>query len=190
MMLDRKGDLATYADPDSWPQAEPGGPTARARRAKHLRSRLTIQVFTPGDPTARPIGFSLIPSGLAKAPQHEQSMLAQRAAGALASMMDFRGASAGPKSVILAKAIEVLGSLSPHPDAIGLKELIEFIASDDPNLVNAIGLLDTKHGERLVQDLELLRLSASIELPPTSKPPSPLWRRGGNAAQGGRYPWR
>lgn len=151
LMIDRKGDLVSYADPQSWPDSE---------RASRLRDRLAVRVYTPGLPTGRPLGFPIIPHGLASAPSHLQALLAQRAAGALAAMMDLRGAAAQSRLVILAKAIEILGTLQADPENVGLETLIEFIASDDPNLLNALGRLSLRHTQRLVQDLELLRLGA------------------------------
>ena len=59
---------------------------------------------------------------------------------------------------ILTKAIDVLSQQSAQ-DAIPVEALIEFIDEKDPSLINEVGRLDVKLFDRLVQDLETLRLN-------------------------------
>ena len=72
ILLDRKGDLACYARPESWTEALPAGfgPDAEARRAR-LRQRLDVRLFTPGAPGGRPLGIDLLPRGAGALPGPE-----------------------------------------------------------------------------------------------------------------------
>jgi len=60
--------------------------------------------------------------------------------------------------VILAKAMDLLSQSRPE-GSVSLQELIEFIHSNDPTLLNAIGKLEPKLSDKLVEGLETLRLS-------------------------------
>jgi len=55
------------------------------------------------------------------------------------------------RQAILANAIDLLAQLEPG-GSVSLPGLIEYIAEKDAGLVNAVGRLDTKLFERLVQD--------------------------------------
>ncbi len=159
LLLDRKGDLATYADDGFWLHSA-GSPTADARKAT-LRERLDVSVFTPGEPGGRALALPIIPSGLRDAPAHERPNIARHAAAALGAMMNYKNSQRDKTYLaILGRAILLMGEMSDTPETVGLNEVIEFIADEDPNLVNAVGHLDPRHFQKLVEHLETLRLQA------------------------------
>jgi energy-coupling factor transporter ATP-binding protein EcfA2 len=156
ILLDRKGDLASYADPLAWerPEADP----QREKLRKQLRARLHVRLFTPGNPDGLALNIRAVPAGLAELPQQERSHLARFAAQGLGSMMGYRGTAADQTHVaILGKAIEVIGQLGGR-DA-GLRELIDLLADEDPSLIAELGHLDLKHCKKVVTHLETLRLN-------------------------------
>jgi DNA helicase HerA-like ATPase len=154
VLVDRKGDLCRYADPDWWnaPSSDP----ERTARKRVLRDRLIVELFTPGNSRGRPLRLPLVPAGMRADAQFDQ--LAASAGSALASMIGLGPeARYGPQRAILIHAVKQLASLRTDRES-GIEELIELIDSADPSLVNAIGKLDTKHFEKIVERLETLRL--------------------------------
>jgi hypothetical protein len=105
------------------------------------------------------LSIALAPPGLGRLGSFDRGQVAGFAASALAGMMNYgtKGNDA-TRQVILAKAVELLAQLSPDA-SVSLEEVIDYIDDEDPGLVNAIGRLDTRQFKKLVQDLEILRLS-------------------------------
>jgi hypothetical protein len=156
LMLDRKGDLCGYADPEFW-QADTGDATRDARK-RALRERVEVSVFTPGEPRGRSLGLPIVPSGLAELPAHERGIAAQAAASALGAMMGYgKSQSDRARLGILGKAIELVGQV-PGLAMPGIPQLVSLLDDADPDLVNAVGKLDPKHFRSLVENLETLRL--------------------------------
>ena len=153
ILLDRKGDLACYARPESWttPLAADLGPGAEARRAR-LRERLDVQLFTPGASAGRPLGISLLPRGVGALPGPEREAAARGAAASLGAMLNYRTNATAPRLAVLSKAIEILAELEPDAE-MTLPRLTDFVASEDDSLVNAIGHLEPKHFKKLLDDL-------------------------------------
>ncbi len=159
LLIDRKGDLAAYADEGFW--SEPADSPELAARKEALRDRLDISVFTPGEPSGRPLALPIIPTGLKEAASHERPNIARYAAAALGAMMNYKSSQRDKTHLaILGRAILLLGEMSASPEDVDLEQLIAFIADQDPNLVNAVGHLDAKHFEKLVEHLETLRLQS------------------------------
>ena len=158
ILIDRKGDLCRHADPAAWagPSADP---EAEARRDAFL-GRVEVAVFTPGNPNGRPLSIAVVPPGLGALKSAEREKTALFAASALGGMMGYKATNgdAAARTIILAKAMDLLGQSRPE-GVVTLPEVIEIIDSADPALVNAIGRLDTRHFDRLVQDLETIRHS-------------------------------
>jgi DNA helicase HerA-like ATPase len=157
ILVDRKGDLCGYARPGAF--TEPADAETLSERRRQLAGRVDVALFTPGNPNGRPLSIAIVPAGLADLPTFEREQMAKYAASALAGMMNYspRGSDLS-RLAILASAISLLSQLEPDRPVV-LPELIRFIADADPSLVNAVGLLDTKLFEKLVQDLETLRLT-------------------------------
>ena len=153
VLLDRKGDLACYARPESWTAALPSGlpPDAAARR-EQLRARVDVRLYTPGASGGRPLGISLLPSGAGALPGPEREAAARAAAASLGAMMNYRTSTTAPRLAVLSKAIETLAELEPEAE-MTLRRLTDFIASEDDSLINAIGYLDPKLFKQLLQNL-------------------------------------
>src|SRR5205823_6682048 len=134
-MLDRKGDLCRYADPAAWERPLPDDSLARARRG--LRAKLDVALFTPGEPTGRPLALPVVPPNFDQLPEADRERFAQYAAAALGSMIGFKSSDADKgQRAILAKAIETLAAV---PGAeITVRTLRDMIEQQDDRLLNAI----------------------------------------------------
>ena len=166
ILLDRKGDLASYANPASWtaPLPDGCGPEFAARR-EQLRAKIDVRLYTPGAFSGgRPLGISLLPSGAGALPGPEREAAASAAAASLAAMMNYRAAAA-PRLAVLNKAISTLAELEPNVE-MTLTRLTDFIASEDDSLVNAIGHLEPKLLKKLLQDLAAFQVVKGRMLAP------------------------
>ncbi|MGH9822962.1 MAG: ATP-binding protein, partial [Blastocatellia bacterium] len=156
VLVDRKGDLCSYAQDSAW--TCPFGDARRADERKRLRESIDVAVYTPGSlpGKGRPLTISIAPPGLGHLPSAERTQLANYCAFALGGLMKYKPADQ-TRIAILGIAIAVLSELNPDRP-VNLRHLIDFIAEEDSALVNAIGKLDPKHFSKLVQDLETLYL--------------------------------
>jgi hypothetical protein len=172
LLVDRKGDLCGYARPESWQRPIPEA-DLEARRTR-LRDRLDVAVYTPGNPKGRPLSISIAPAGLGRLGSFERGQVARYAATALAGMMNYtqRSRSDQARQAILASAIDLLAQSDPD-GKVALGPLIEYIAEQDPGLVAAVGRLDLKLFNKLVNDLETLRLSRGELLAAEGEPLDP-----------------
>ncbi|WNG53384.1 AAA family ATPase [Archangium gephyra] len=161
ILVDRKGDLAGYANDAVW--TRPLDDPRRSERRALLRDRLDVALFTPGHPHGRPLAIPIVPDGLGSLPEFDRKQATQLAGDALGGMLDYRhsGRDKACRTVLM-QAIDQLVQLSPA--GVTLEKLVYFIDEKDPRLVNAVGKLDTKLFEKLVQDLETLRISSSALL--------------------------
>ncbi len=160
LMIDRKGDLCTYAQRQFWDAAAADEEANALKR--ELRERVDVRVFTPGEPRGRSLTLPVVPTGLLELPTHERGIAARYAASALGAMMGYRKSSKTDETRlgILGKAVELVGS-SPAGEAgreAGIAELVTVLHDEDPELVSLVGKLDTKHFRALVENLETLRL--------------------------------
>ena len=155
LLVDRKGDLCTYADPAFWKAGE-SDPT-RAARKRALQSKLDVRIYTPGAASGRPLHLPLAPRDLPSLPTAERSVAATQAAAALGAMLGFKSVpSERPKLGILAKAIELL---SEQTDRLTIDDLIEPIATMDADLVNAVGgSIGNNHFKILAERLQSTKL--------------------------------
>jgi DNA helicase HerA-like ATPase len=154
VLVDRKGDLAAYAEPRSW-QAEVDEAT-RTRR-EWLRSRVDIRFFTPGAKDGRDLSIPTLPAGLDGLGAGDAEQEARDAADGLAAMLEWGKAKAAMLAV-LKQAITTLGTLRPR-ERSGLSTLVDFISSYPPELLAAIGKLDRKLLDKVVADVETLRIN-------------------------------
>ncbi|MCF8063578.1 MAG: hypothetical protein K9M82_13760, partial [Deltaproteobacteria bacterium] len=157
LLIDRKGDLCCYADKELWEQPAPTE-TAEERRAK-LKERVDISLYTPGDPRGRGLSITIVPEGVSELSSIEREQITGFAATSLCQMMGYNLGTARPKSLhaILKCAIDVLSKLVPA-EQVTLEELVRMLDEQDPVLLNAVGKLDVKLFDKLVNDLETLRL--------------------------------
>jgi hypothetical protein len=136
VLLDRKGDLCRYADPGAWDR--PLGDAARTAARQALRNKLDVALYTPGEPTGRPLALPIVPPGFAELPEADRERFAQYASGALGSMIGFKWSDADKgQRAILAKAIETVAAVAGA--AITLPVLRAAIENQDGALLNAIG---------------------------------------------------
>ena len=157
ILVDRKGDLCAYSRPGMGLRDGLDGPLAG--RAERLRQNVEVALYTPRRSDGRPLSIAAAPAGLGRFPTHERQQAARFAATALAGMMNYGTRQSHPSCLaILTKAIDLLSQESPHGPVL-VEGLIQFIDEKDPSLINEVGRLDVKLFERLVQDLETLRLN-------------------------------
>jgi hypothetical protein len=157
ILVDRKGDLCTYARQDLGLRAGLDGELAR--RADRLRDVVKVALYTPRRPDGRPLSIAAVPAGLGTLPDHERRQAAKVAAGALAGMMNYGDQKRDQSCLaILSQAIDLLSQETPQA-AVPIQDLVDFIAEKHPNLVDEVGRLDVKLFDRLVQDLETLRIN-------------------------------
>lgn len=158
ILLDRKGDLCSYAKDEAWrtPALDP----ARTQTRKALRDKIEVIVYTPGSIEGQglPLNIPIVPKGLENLSSGECEQLANHAAFSLGRIMGYRDqGSDRTRIVILGKAISILSQLNKG-HALTINNLLDFIDKDDPLLLNAIGKLDPKLSKKLVQDLQTLEL--------------------------------
>jgi hypothetical protein len=158
IMLDRKGDLAAYADAYCWSGADPDA--QRVQRMNALRARLDIRTFTPGNPLGCSLRLRAVPADLARQPAHERAQLASFSAQALLSMAANKTEPA--QLAILGKAIEVTAGLASGEPT--LRDVISLVADQDESLLAEIGHLDPKHMRKLVDKLEAVRINNAVLL--------------------------
>lgn len=158
ILLDRKGDLCSYAKDEAWrtPVSDP----ARAQIRKALRDKIEVFVYTPGaiEGQGRSLNIPIVPKGLENLSSGECEQLANHAAFSLGKIMGYKDQGLDKtRIIILGKAISILVQLN-RGHALTIDNLLDFIDKDDPLLLNAIGKLDSKLSKKLVQDLQTLAL--------------------------------
>lgn len=149
ILVDRKGDLARYADANSLGQlSSPLG--------KLFREKVAVSLYTPGNDDGRPLALTVLPGSVPNATSRDVRTQAEDAAQALGTMMGYRESQAHTKlRAALLAAIEVLleiGHRSPS-----LKSLLDLMNSEDPALLQKLGYLDLKLLQKLIQDVESFR---------------------------------
>ena len=152
ILIDRKGDLARYADPAAWAGSDPD--PDRAARRDRLRGRLDVALYTPGTAAGRPLAIPVAPD-LAGVPAADRELLCQFAADNLGQMMGYRDKGTDPKPVILQKAIGLAAGAAAGPGgqpvtAAGLRQLVH---DRDEALLHEVGGYDDKHYKKLAEDL-------------------------------------
>jgi len=155
VLIDRKGDLARYADPAAWEVNDEN--KSRIEKRRRLKERLDVALYTPGDMNGRPLFLPLAPADLSHLPTSEREQICSYAAAALGGMMGYKQRGIDPKLAILGKAIEVLASLLGHD--ITVRSLHKLIIEQDESLLLAVGGFEAKHYKKLAEDL----LSLSIQ---------------------------
>jgi Helicase HerA, central domain len=157
ILIDRKGDFCSYAQADMGLRNSVAG--GLADRAARLRATVDVALFTPRRPDGRPLSIAVIPAGLGVLPALEREHAAKFTAAAVAGMMNYGDRQRDQSCLaILRKAIELLSMENPRA-AVSINALTDFIVEKNRGLVDAVGRLDVKLFDTLVQDLEVLRLN-------------------------------
>ncbi len=157
VLIDRKGDLCSYANPDVWRQTDDENADRRADREK-LADSIDVAVYTPGRSSGRPISIALLPTGISELPEHEQQLLANLSAAALGEMLHLKNSATHQKqSGTLSVALKILGSRSRSE--VGLGDLIDLLEDEDPELTDLTQRMDPSGKIRrdLVAQLDSLR---------------------------------
>lgn len=150
ILVDRKGDLCRYADPDAFLGGDP--------RLASLRQRLDVALFTPGHRSGRNLGVGILPPGTETLSSTDREQAYSIASQSLASMMNYKqGATDQAKVAVLKCALSALAEHGPS-SAITLSDLIRFINSEDPALMGAIGALNPKHCSSVGENLQTLEI--------------------------------
>jgi GTPase SAR1 family protein len=157
VLIDRKGDLASYANPDVWRHNESELLERRGEREK-LADAIDVAVYTPGRASGRPISITLLPNGICELPEHEQQLLANLSAAALGDMLHLKNSATHQKQGgVLAVALRILGAQSNK--AVTLSDLIHLLEDEDPELTDLTQRMDPSGKIRrdLVAQLDSLR---------------------------------
>jgi len=157
VLIDRKGDLCSYANPDVW-RDNPNEEPARRQGLRELAERVDVAVYTPGRTSGRPINITLLPNGIGELPEHEQDMLSQVSAAALGEMLYLRrSATHQRQSGILSVALKILGARSRSEIRLG--DLIRFMEEDNEELIELTQRMDASGKARrdLISQLDSLR---------------------------------
>ncbi|MFN3868321.1 MAG: ATP-binding protein, partial [Hyphomicrobiaceae bacterium] len=157
ILLDRKGDLCSYANPEVW-RADDNETAERRAERERLADAIDVAVYTPGRASGRPISITLLPKGINELPDHEQQLLANLSAAALGDMLHLKNSATHQKQGgVLAVALRILGSSSDRE--VTLDDLIFLLENDDFELTDRTQRMDPSGKLRrdLVAQLDSLR---------------------------------
>ncbi|MBN9259913.1 MAG: ArsR family transcriptional regulator [Alphaproteobacteria bacterium 64-6] len=157
ILLDRKGDLCSYANPEVWRGRDDDFGEASGLRER-LGDAIDVAVYTPGRASGRPISITLLPTGINELPEHEQQLLANLSAAALGDMLHLKNSATHQKqSGTLSVALRILGSR--FSTEVGLTDLIHLLEDEDPELTELTQRMDPSGKIRrdLVAQLDSLR---------------------------------
>jgi Helicase HerA, central domain/AAA ATPase domain len=149
ILVDRKGDLARYADSNALAQlSSPLG--------KLFREKVDVRLYTPGNDDGRPLALTVLPAPVPNATSRDVKAQAEDAAQALGTMLGYRESQAHNRlRAALFAAIQVL--LEIGNKAPSLKSLLDLMSSEDAVLLERLGYLDQKLLGKLIQDVETFR---------------------------------
>lgn len=149
VLIDRKGDLCSYANSDVW-EDDPRDSDERRAQKQYLREHTDIAVYTPGRTSGRPISITLLPQGMYDLPDHEQLELANVSAAALGEMLHLGISPTHQRySGILSVALKLLGEFARKE--VTLTDLITFMDEEESELTDVISRMDPNG--RLRKDL-------------------------------------
>ncbi len=157
VLIDRKGDLCSYANPDVWRFNEEDYTERRGDQEK-LADAIDVAVYTPGRASGRPISITLLPTGISELPEHEQQLLANLSAAALGDMLHLKNSATHQKqSGTLSVALKILGSRSRSEVTLG--DLINLLEDEDAELTDLTQRMDPSGKIRrdLIAQLDSLR---------------------------------
>lgn len=162
ILIDRKGDLCSYANPDVW-RTQVDEINERQSMREKLADAIDVAVYTPGRASGRPISITLLPNGIAELPEHEQQLLANLSSAALGEMLHLKNSATHQKqSGTLSVALKILGSRSTSEVTLG--DLITLLEDEDPELTDQTQRMDPSGKIRrdLVAQLDSLRHRNSV----------------------------
>jgi GTPase SAR1 family protein len=158
ILIDRKGDLASYANPDVW-RVDGDEATERRNEREKLGDAIDVAVYTPGRSSGRPISITLLPRGTNELPDHEQQLLANLSSAAIGDMLHLKNSATHQKLLgTLSVALRILGMRSRAE--VTLADLIDLLENEDADLTDLTQRMDPSGRFRrdLVAQLDSLRL--------------------------------
>lgn len=148
LMIDRKGDLCRYADPELRRGVSSDDPLAK------LLDDTDVAVFTPGQSRGRALGIALLPPGLEQLDASERNDAYRDAAAGLAAMLKLGDKQPDQaKQAIIMQALRVLAESGAAAN-VSVGALIELIASEDPAILEPLSHVDPKHFKKLAEHLQ------------------------------------
>mgnify|MGYP005838896025 CR=1 FL=1 len=136
ILVDRKGDLSRYADPQAW--EEPLANSQSERMRADLRRRLHITLYTPGNSNGCPLALPLVPNNSLAEGCLDRDLYVQHTAAALGAMMNLGNSpSEQAKLAILTKALELL--VMRHAQPVTIPLLRDLIEEQSDELIAAVG---------------------------------------------------
>jgi len=148
LLVDRKGDLCRYADPELRKGLAPDDPLTK------FLDTVDVAVFTPGQSRGRGLGIALLPPGLDQLDESERNDAYRDAAAGLGAMLRLKDTQPDrAKQAIIMQALRVLAE-SGNPANVSVNNLVEFIASEDPALLEPLSHVDPKHFKKLAEHLQ------------------------------------
>ena len=157
ILIDRKGDLCSYANPDVWRPSDDEYAERQSEREK-LADAIDVAVYTPGRASGRPISITLLPNGINELPEHEQQLLANLSSAALGDMLHLKKSATHQKqSGTISVALKILGGRFSKEVTLG--DLIELLEEEDAELTDLTQRMDPSGKIRrdLVAQLDSLR---------------------------------
>ncbi|MET0403755.1 MAG: helicase HerA-like domain-containing protein [Cystobacter sp.] len=168
ILVDRKGDLAGYANDEAWGEslADP----ALEERRRVLRENLDVALYTPGRADGRPLAIPVVPRGLDTLPAEEQEQGVQQAADAIAGMLEYKNSPRDRAArALLGQALQLLVRKPLGGRDVTLEMVQHFVQSSDPELLHEAEGLDPKSFTKLGQDLAMLRINSRVLLSATGE---------------------
>ena len=167
LLIDRKGDLVSYAREQAFQQSC-DGPLLRERQTQ-LRDWVDVAVYTPGQPNGRPINLPVAPDGLGEMDTADIRMTAAQAARSLGQMLGYKESGRNASRIaVMVEAIELMAG--QRYERITLDDLIQYIDDRDDALIAAIGKLDVKLFDGLLEDLQTLKITRKLLFPADAEP--------------------
>jgi adenylylsulfate kinase-like enzyme len=144
LLVDRKGDLARYANEAWWDDDD---------RKKALRKQIDVALYTPGNAHGRPLRLPVIPP-ITDTSAQEREQLAKFAASGLASMMGYGTSTTHRhKESVLQCAIQ----LHAGEREVTIDVLCDTILRPDPELLQTVASLQ-RFFAPLSEDLQSLKI--------------------------------
>lgn len=156
IVLDNTGSFSPYGLSQTWLSGSSQGEEQASRERRW--DRLEAVLYTPGARQGQALTVPIAPRELGRLPSRERERLAHESALAMGDILGYppRG-GAQVRLTMLANAIRLLSEIDSR-SVVTLQRLIDFIAAEEPALINALGQLDSKQMRRLVRDLQTLQL--------------------------------
>jgi Cdc6-like AAA superfamily ATPase len=154
LLLDRKGDLCGYANPETWKDA------AENPALERLRGAIAPALYTPANPHGRSLRLRLLPPGMGELDNYNRGQYAAHCAASICGMMGYgSGSRQNARQSLLKAALDIYAVR--ESDDPGLDDLIAFLEERDPALLDTVGNLAPKTFDGLIQDLNILRINKS-----------------------------